>query len=177
MSGANYDILAKGLIDKSLTGTPQTTYWRSTWKRHTLFSIESVSQPFNTSTNFGQESQILLNRVGDMIYFLYVHVTLPGIVACDTKTESCPGIAAGGQFPVFMDGGAACTPCAKMDEAAIAKTVAKMPSIGQVAQHAWIFNHTITDPLYPLYHSYHPLCSFDSLYPRFDSLLIRQNIA
>lgn len=119
MSGANYDILAQGLIDKSLTGNPQTTFWRSTWKRHTRFSIESLSQPFNTSTNFGQESQILLNRVGDMVYFLYVHVTLPGIVACDTKTENCPGIAAGGQFPVYMDGGAACNPCAKMDEAAL----------------------------------------------------------
>ena len=119
MSGANYDILAQGLIDKSLTGNPQTTFFRATWKRHTRFSIESMAQPFNTSTNFGQESQILLNRVGDMVYYLYVHVTLPGLVACDGKTENCPGIATGGQFPVFMDGGAACNPCAKMDEAAL----------------------------------------------------------
>jgi hypothetical protein len=119
MTGANYDILARGMIDKQLTGNPQTTFWRSTWRRHTLFSIESMSQPFNTATTFGSESQILLNRVGDMIYFLYIHVTLPGIVACDTNTENCVGLAAGGQFPVFMDGGAACTPCAKMDEAAL----------------------------------------------------------
>ena len=54
-----------------------------------------------------------------MVYFLYVHVKLPGLVACDTKSENCTGIASGGQFPVFMDGGAACTPCAKMDEAAL----------------------------------------------------------
>ena len=54
MSGANYDLLAQGLIDKSLTGNAQTTFWRSTWKRHTRFSIESLSQPFNTNTNFGQ---------------------------------------------------------------------------------------------------------------------------
>ena len=119
MSGANYDILAQGLIDKSLTGNPQTTFWRSTWKRHTRFSIESSSQPFNTATAFGQESQVLLNRVGDMVYFLYLHVTLPGVVACDTNNENCPGLAAGGQFPVYFDGGAACTPCAKMDEAAL----------------------------------------------------------
>lgn len=119
MSGANYDILAQGLIDKQLTGTPQATFWRSTWKRHTRFSIESLSQPFNTATSFGQESQILLNRVGDMVYFLYVHVTLPGIVACDTKSEQCSGIATGGQFPVFMDSGSGCNPCAKMDETAL----------------------------------------------------------
>jgi hypothetical protein len=119
MSGANYDILAQGLIDKSITGNPQTTFWRSQWKRHTKFSIESLSQPFNTSTAFGQESQVLLNRVGDMVYFLYLHVTLPGIVACDTNTEACAGMAQGGQFPVFMDGGAACQPCKAMDESAL----------------------------------------------------------
>ena len=119
MSGANYDILAQGLIDKSLTGNPQTTFWRSTWKRHTRFSIESLSQPFNTSTTFGSESQILLNRVGDCVYWVYVHVKLPGIVACDGNTDNCPGLASGGQFPVFMDGGAACNPCQKMDESAL----------------------------------------------------------
>jgi len=119
MSAANYDLIAQGLIDKSLTGNPTITFWRSTWKRHTRFSMESVSQPFNTATNFGMESQITFNRVGDMIYFLYVHVVLPGIVACDMKTENCPGITSGGQFPVFMDGGAACAPCARMDEAAL----------------------------------------------------------
>jgi hypothetical protein len=119
MSGANYDILAQGLIDKSLTGNPQTTFWRSTWKRHTRFSLESLGQPFNTSVSWGQESQVLLNRVGDLVYYLYVHITLPSIVGCDTKTENCAGIATGGQFPVFMEGGAACNPCQKMDEAAL----------------------------------------------------------
>ncbi len=121
MSGANYDILAQGIIDKQLTGSPQNyTYWRSTWKRHTRFSCESVSQPFNTTTAFGQESQILLNRVGDMIYFLYLHVQLPGLVACDTSADtSCTGLTPGGQFPVFMDNGNACNPCKGKDEAAM----------------------------------------------------------
>ena len=117
MSGANYDILAQGLIDKSLTGNPTTTFWRSTWKKHTKFSIESMSQPFNTSTQFGQEAQILLNRVGDMVYFCYLHIQLPGIVACDSKSEACPGIVGGGQFPSYMEGGTSL--CAKTDEAAL----------------------------------------------------------
>ena len=119
MSGANYDIIALGRLDNSLTGTPTHTFWRSTWKRHTLFSIESMSQPFNTTTNFGSEAQILLNRVGDMVYYLYLHVKLPGIVACDPNSENCPGISGGGQFPVYMNDGGACHPCAKTDEAAL----------------------------------------------------------
>lgn len=115
MSGANYDILAQGLLDKQITGNPTVTFWKSTWKRHTLFAIESTSQPFNTSTNFGQESQILLNRIGDMVYFLYVHVTLPSLVACDNRTAGCDNMMRAGQFPVYLDGGNACNPCAKAD--------------------------------------------------------------
>ena len=119
MSGANYDIIAVGSLDKFLTANPTSTFFRSMWKRHTRFSIESMGQPFNTATNFGQESQILLNRVGDMVYFMYLHVTLPGVVACDTNNEGCAGLAPGGQFPVYFDNGAACTPCAGKDEAAL----------------------------------------------------------
>ena len=118
MTGANYDIIAQGLIDKSITGNPQVTHWRSVWKRYARFAMESVSQPFSTSTAFGQEAQCVLNRLGDLVYHLYVHVTLPGIVACDAKTENCAGLAAGGQFPTFTDG-SACAPCAKVDEAAL----------------------------------------------------------
>jgi hypothetical protein len=118
-SGVHYDILALGLIDNYLTKNPLHTFWRANWKRHTRFSIESLTQPFNTACNFGQESQILLNRVGDMVYYMYVKFTLPGIVACDTSKEACPGVAAGGQFPVYMNDGGACNPCKSADEAAL----------------------------------------------------------
>ena len=37
MTGANYDIIAQGLIDKSITGNPQVTHWRSVWKRYARF--------------------------------------------------------------------------------------------------------------------------------------------
>jgi hypothetical protein len=121
MTGAQYDIIAVGAMDKSsLTGNPTTTFWKGTYKQHTRFAIESMSQPMNTAIAYGQSSQCMLNRVGDMIYYLYLHVTLPGIVACDSKADgaSCAGIT-GTQFPTFMDNGGACAPCAKMDEAAL----------------------------------------------------------
>ena len=118
MSGAQYDILATGSMDKDLTGNPEMTYWRSTYKRCTRFSVDSYSQPFSTQTNFGQEAQILCNRVGDMIWHMYLHVTLPGIVACDSRTENCAGLAPGNQFPTFSDG-TSCNPCSKQDEASL----------------------------------------------------------
>ena len=116
MSGVSYDIHAHGSIDKYLTGTPSKTYVRSVHQQHTKFACESLSQPFNTPVQFGQESQILLNRAGDMIYFLYVHVVLPGLVAWDAKDNNCGSCI---QFPAFMEGGAACAPCSRMDEAAL----------------------------------------------------------
>jgi hypothetical protein len=122
MGGAYYDVLATGLMDDSLTKNPQTTFFKGTYKRHTAFAIESVHQPFNTTTSYGSESQILLNRNGDALYFQYLHLKLPGIVACDARIErgeACAGLVGGGQFPTYFDDNAACAPCAREDERAL----------------------------------------------------------
>lgn len=119
MPGANYDIIAQGQIDKYVSGNPTSTYWRSVHQRSTRFAIESISQPFNTVTHWGQEAQISINRAGDMLYNIFLHVQLPGIVACDTKTEQCAGIAGNNMFPSFNNGGSSCNPCSKNDELAL----------------------------------------------------------
>ena len=118
-SAATYDILATGLIDTFLSSNPTTTFFKSKYSKATRFSLESVSQPFNTATVFGSESQVLLNRVGDMVYFLYLKVDLCGIQACDPKSEQCAGLVNGGQFPSAMDAGGACNPSKAADEAAL----------------------------------------------------------
>lgn len=115
MTGANYDIIAKGGLDRYLTENPERTFWRGVWKKHTRFALESVSQPFSTPANFSSEGQLTLNRVGDLCYFLYLHVTLPGLVACDSAAASCSGIGPG-RFPSAAN---ACAPCAQSDEAAL----------------------------------------------------------
>ena len=43
--------------------------------------MEAVEQTFNTQVSFGGDLQINLNRNGDLIYFMYLQVTLPGITA------------------------------------------------------------------------------------------------
>jgi len=118
-SGSIYDIFAVGLLDRFLTGNPTLTFWRSKWGRATKFAIESLTQPFNTTVSFGQESQILLNRAGDMVYWTYVKVDLPGIVACDTTKENCAGIAKGNRFPTNFNDGEHCNPSKAADEAAL----------------------------------------------------------
>jgi hypothetical protein len=117
-SGALTQLIAQGALDAYLSQNATFTFWKVRYNKHTNFAMESIGQPFNTAVAFGSEAQITLNRNGDLIYYMYVVIDLPGITACDLNKENCSGIAPGNQFPVFMD--QSCAPCAKNDEAAIA---------------------------------------------------------
>ena len=113
-SGSLVEIIAKGSIDTYLTTNASFTFWKLRYSKHTGFAIESCNQPFNTSVSFGSESQITLNRQGDLIYYMYVVIELPGIVAQESTDRSVPT-----QFKPFMD--QSCAPCGKTDEEALAE--------------------------------------------------------
>ena len=118
-SGALTQLIARGALDQYLSQNATYTFWKVLYRKHTNFAMESIGQPFNTSVAFGSEAQITLNRNGDLIYFMYVVIDLPGITACDSSKENCAGIVPGNQFPVYMNN--SCAPCAKQDEAAVAE--------------------------------------------------------
>ena len=40
---------------RDLTGSPQITYFRSIFKRHTNFAIESIAQTFSGTVRFGSK--------------------------------------------------------------------------------------------------------------------------
>ena len=99
-SGALTQLIAQGALDAYLSQNATFTFWKVRYNKHTNFAMESIGQPFNTAVSFGTEAQITLNRNGDLIYYMYVVVDLPGITACDVSKENCVGIAPGNQFPV-----------------------------------------------------------------------------
>ena len=103
-SGALTQLLAQGALDTYLSANASFTFWKVRYNKHTNFAMESCTQPFNTQVSFGTEAQITLNRNGDLIYWMYVVVDLPGITACDLNDESCAGIGPGGQFPSCGNG-------------------------------------------------------------------------
>lgn len=78
-AGAIVQIVAKGAMNKYLDAEPTHTYWKGRYEKTTSFAMESVIQPFNTQVQFGQTAQITLNRTGDLVYFMYVLLELPGI--------------------------------------------------------------------------------------------------
>jgi len=87
-------LVAYGAQDVYLTGNPQITFWKVTYRRHTNFSMESIEQTFNGQADFGRRVTCTVSRNGDLAYRTYLQVTLPEISQNDAKNArwlDCPG--------------------------------------------------------------------------------------
>ena len=72
-------LVAYGAQDVYLTGNPQITFWKVTYRRHTNFALESIEQTFNGQADFGRRVTCTISRNGDLAYRTYLQVTLPEI--------------------------------------------------------------------------------------------------
>ena len=72
-------LVAYGAQDVYLTGNPQITFWKVTYRRYTAFAIESIEQTFNGQADFGRRVTCTISRNGDLAYSTYLQVTLPEI--------------------------------------------------------------------------------------------------
>ena len=79
MGGGLMQLVAYGAQDVYLTGNPQITFWKVTYRRYTNFAIESIEQTFNGQADFGRRVQCIISRNGDLAYRTYLQVTLPEI--------------------------------------------------------------------------------------------------
>jgi len=87
-------LVAYGAQDVYLTGNPQITFWKVTYRRHTNFAMESIEQTFNGQADFGRRVQCTISRNGDLAYRTYLQVTLPEISSDDANHArwlDCPG--------------------------------------------------------------------------------------
>jgi len=88
MGGGLMQLVAYGAQDVYLTGNPQITFWKVTYRRHTNFAMESIEQTFNGQADFGRRVQCTISRNGDLAYRTYLQVVLPQINACpDTANQ------------------------------------------------------------------------------------------
>ena len=72
-------LVAYGAQDVYLTGNPQITFWKVTYRRHSNFAMESIEQTFNGQADFGRRVNCTISRNGDLAYRTYLQVTLPEI--------------------------------------------------------------------------------------------------
>ncbi len=79
MGGGLMQLVAYGAQDVYLTGNPQITFWKVTYRRHTNFAVESIEQTFNGQADFGRRVTCVISRNGDLAYRTYLQVVLPEI--------------------------------------------------------------------------------------------------
>ena len=72
-------LVAYGAQDVYLTGNPQITFFKVTYRRHTNFAMESIEQTFNGQADFGRRVTCTISRNGDLAYRTYLQVVLPEI--------------------------------------------------------------------------------------------------
>jgi len=85
MTGARLEILSKGNQDIYLTGNPSMTYFKTVYKRHTNFALETKNVSFNYFTNLQYTtvttSTIKLEKLGDLITNIFLVFNLPDILS------------------------------------------------------------------------------------------------
>jgi hypothetical protein len=93
MGGALMQLVAYGAQDVFLTGTPEITFYKVSYRRHTNFAMESIEQTFSGQADFGRRVTCTISRNGDLAYRTYLQVTLPEINQ-DMKTTGTDGVYA-----------------------------------------------------------------------------------
>jgi hypothetical protein len=81
MGGGLLQLVAYGAQDVYLTGNPQITFWKVSYRRYTNFSMESIAQDFNGTAQLGGRVTCQISRNGDLIHKMYLEVTASAVFA------------------------------------------------------------------------------------------------
>jgi len=100
MGGALMQLVAYGAQDVFLTGTPEITFWKVSYRRHTNFAMESIEQTFSGQADFGRRVTCTISRNGDLAYRTYLQVTLPEI---NQSMANATGAYSAGVYARWMD--------------------------------------------------------------------------
>ncbi len=72
-------LVSYGAQDLYLTGNPMLTYFKTVYRRHSNFTMESIVQAFNGPVGFGNKVSALIYRCGDLVTNMILEVYLPAI--------------------------------------------------------------------------------------------------
>ena len=103
MGGGLMQLVAYGAQDVYLTGNPQITFWKVTYRRYTNFAMESIEQTFNGQADFGRRVTCTISRNGDLAYRTYLQVTLPEINQAMANNGTGKGYANNGVYARWLD--------------------------------------------------------------------------
>ena len=73
-------LIATGDEDIRLTGTPDITFWKAVFKRHTHFAMECIENSFNKEATFEKTVSCVIQRNGDLLKSIFLQIWLPELV-------------------------------------------------------------------------------------------------
>jgi len=79
MAGGLVQLAVYGTQDIFLTSTPQITFFKIVYRRHTNFATEPIAQHFIGATNFDQEMTCVVDKLGDLMNRVYLEIDLPNV--------------------------------------------------------------------------------------------------
>lgn len=105
MGGGLMQLVAYGAQDVYLTGSPQITFFKVVYRRHTNFAVEPIPQTFNGASDFGRTVTCTINRNGDLITNMYVNINLAASTgAADFGYVRRPGLAIVQHYKIEIGG-------------------------------------------------------------------------
>ena len=127
-NGVMIQLAAAGTMTALLTAAPTLSFWRFRYLQYTNFSMVSVNQGFcSGGVQFNSQSTVKVIKSGDLLYFTYVVIKLPGIRACPLAPGGCTPSSI---YPYSADSN---NPCSETDAAFFAAYKGGVP--------AWMFNN------------------------------------
>ena len=93
-------LVAYGAQDIYLTGQPQITFFKSVYRRHTNFAIESIQQTINGSVAAGARVTVTISRNGDLLKNLWCQYN-PSLLVPAGGSVPATGVAADVSHALF----------------------------------------------------------------------------
>lgn len=85
MTNGLLQLVAKGIEDKYIIGNPQITFFKSIYRRHTIFSQEYIPLQFSQQLDFGKKASCKITIEGDLIHDIWLVIKLPSIKISDNR--------------------------------------------------------------------------------------------
>ena len=79
MPGGLIQLIAIGEQDTYLTKQPEITFFKTVYRRHTNFAIETYEEIFNNGTGFDKKITCNIQRYGDLLSNVCLQVELPSL--------------------------------------------------------------------------------------------------
>ena len=86
MAGGLIQLMSYGYADKVLIGDPEITFFKKVYHKHALFAIQDHEIQSESDINFGSSSNFKIRNYGDLFYYPYLKVELPGLKVSYDKT-------------------------------------------------------------------------------------------